>query len=445
MKYLGLAGLLLCLEAQAVQTINMQQVDVRKAHDEEVVREVKGEAPRFAVPNEMMIAPLAEKAQWEQDGDNMVWKRRVVSKNSVSLNFGFEQFRLPEGAKLEIYASDFSSHIRPFTAADNNAAEQLWTPVIYADDVMIEVTVPMAKMDEVKLELTSINQGFRTFTQKTEKAGSCNVDVACSEGDDWRNEINAVAVISTGGSTFCTGFMVNNTANDMTPYFMTANHCRVNTSRAAASLVTYWNYQASECGGSRNGRQTQFNTGAQYLASYSASDFAIVKLNQAPNPEWGVTYAGWDRSGEIASMAVAIHHPSTDEKSISFEFDPTTNTKYLKEEEVEDATHVRVTDWDVGTTEPGSSGSPLFDQNHRVIGQLHGGYASCSSQTSDWYGRIYTSWEGGGSASTRLKDHLDAAGTGAMFVDTLVPGADAPVEEPVEPPADDNGVTLSSI
>ncbi len=419
MKYLSLLGLLLCLEAQAVQTINLSQVDVRKAHDEEVVREIKGEAPRFAIPNDVTVAPAAEKATWEKVGDTMVWKRRIVSKNSVSLNFGFETFNLPEGAKLEIYASDFSSHIRPFTSADNNKAGQLWTPVIMSDDVMIEVSVPANKMDQFALELTKINQGFRTFTQTTEKSGSCNVDVVCSEGNDWQDEINSVAVISTGGSTFCTGFMVNNTSNDKTPYFMTANHCRVGNSRAAASLVTYWNYQASTCGGSRNGRLAEFNTGAEFLAANAASDFTIVKLNQAPNPEWGVTYAGWDRSGDIAEMAVAIHHPATDEKAISFENDPTTATLYLKEEEVANATHVRVTDWDVGTTEPGSSGSPLFDQNHRVIGQLHGGYASCTSQTSDWYGRIFVSWEGAGSASTRLKDHLDSAGTGDMFVDTI--------------------------
>lgn len=419
MKYLSLLSLLLCLEAQAVQKINIQQIDVRKVHDEEIARESKGEAPRFAIPREVAVAPTAEKATWEMVGDQMVWKRRVVAKNSVSLNFAFEKFNLPEGAKVEIYASDFSSSIRPFTAADNNAAQELWTPVIMSDDVTIEVTVPATKMDELKLELTKINQGFRTFTQSTEKSGSCNVDVVCSEGDDWRDEINSVAVISTGGSTFCTGFMVNNTAQDRTPFFMTANHCRVGNSRAAASLVTYWNYQANTCGGSRNGRLAQFTTGAEFLAANSDSDFTLVKLNQSPNSEWEVTYAGWDRSGENASMAVAIHHPATDEKAISFENDPTTATKYLKEEEVDDATHVRVTDWDVGTTEPGSSGSPLFDQNHRVIGQLHGGYASCTSQTSDWYGRIHVSWEGGGSASTRLSDHLDAAGTGDMFVDTI--------------------------
>jgi hypothetical protein len=80
-----------------------------------------------------------------------------------------------------------------------------------------------------------------------------------------------------------------------------------------------------------------------------------------------------------------------------------------------------VVDWDQGTTEGGSSGSPLFDPSHRVIGQLHGGYAACGNNSSDWYGRLSVSWNGGGTSSTRLRDHLDPGNTGAVTVDTLNP------------------------
>ena len=82
-----------------------------------------------------------------------------------------------------------------------------------------------------------------------------------------------------------------------------------------------------------------------------------------------------------------------------------------------DGTHVRITDWDLGTTEPGSSGSPLFDQNHRIIGQLHGGYAACGNDDSDWYGRFFTSWTGGGSPTNRLSDWLDPISTGQPALD----------------------------
>ena len=62
----------------------------------------------------------------------------------------------------------------------------------------------------------------------------------------------------------------------------------------------------------------------------------------------------------------------------------------------------------------GSSGSSLFDNEGRIIGQLYGGGAACSGTVDngllDYYGRLGVSWEGGGSSSTRLRDWLDPSG-----------------------------------
>lgn len=410
--------LLSLTQVYASETLFFTDLDIREVHQKEIARERKGEAPHFAVRRDVSVSPKSSMSNWQAEGDNWVWSQRVQAVNAVSLNFAFESFHLPVGAKLEIASTDLTQTMRPFTAQDNNAQRELWTPVILSDDVTIKLTVPADRMNELDFALTKVNQGFRTFGQSTEKAGSCNVDVACSEGDDWRNEINSVAVIGVGGRTFCTGFMVNNTRGDKDPLFMTAHHCGISSSRAA-SLVVYWNYQRSRCNGRNDARLDQFQTGAKLLASSSTSDFTIVRLNSEPRADWNVNYAGWDRSGREAITAVAIHHPNTDEKSISFEYDGTSTTSYLRDSVPGNGTHVKVADWDVGTTEPGSSGSPLFDENRRVIGQLHGGYASCTSQTADWYGRISYSWEGEGSESTRLKDHLDADNTGAETVDTI--------------------------
>jgi hypothetical protein len=57
--------------------------------------------------------------------------------------------------------------------------------------------------------------------------------------------------------------------------------------------------------------------------------------------------------------------------------------------------HWRIVDWNVGTTEPGSSGSGLWDENHRIIGQLHGGGAACGNDESDWYGAFHVSFDAG--------------------------------------------------
>ena len=197
---------------------------------------------------------------------------------------------------------------------------------------------------------------------------------------------------------------------------MTANHCRVNASNAQ-SLVVYWNYQKPYCNSGR-GRYQDFQTGSVHLASHANSDFTLVKLLSSPKEEWKISYSGWSNEDHAPVGAVGIHHPNTDEKSISFDFDETKITKYLSEAEGE-RTHLRVGNWDKGTTEPGSSGSPLFDLNRRVVGQLHGGYASCSSKTADWYGRFHYSWKGGGTPQNSLAPHLDPDQTGLEFIDTL--------------------------
>ena len=410
MKLLAVMAVLgLSFEAFAsINTSYFQPLDVKALHDIEVRSEKKGEAPRFAVPHKVSIRPT-----WEKSNAGYVWSHQITAPNAVSLNFGFSKFYLPEGAELNIFSADRSQFIRTFTSADNNAARELWTPVIMSDDVIIEVTAPQQVANKVEIELGQVGQGFRTFGQTTMKSGSCNIDVACSDSKGWENEVNAVGVISTGGSTFCTGFMVNNTRNDRTPYFMTANHCRINAG-TAPSLVVYWNYQTSKCGGPRDGKMTDFQTGSVHLASHAKSDYTIVKLNGQPKAEWNVAYAGWDASADgHDTPVVGIHHPNVDEKSISFENDNAVLASYGGQSSPGDSTHVRVIDWDKGTTEPGSSGSPLFNAHHRVIGQLHGGGAACGNDLSDYYGRLNTSWTLG------LREHLDSNKSGQMYTDTI--------------------------
>jgi hypothetical protein len=409
-------------KATRLPALSAIPVDEVAARAEDMERENAGLPPRFAIPEEVFITPSTD-GQWQElDADFQLWQLRVYSAGAMSLNFGFTNFELPKGARLSIYPADFQGlddprGVRTFDERDNEAHQELWTPVVISEDVVIELLMPTRAMNDYTLELTSINSGYRFFGEDLvqDKSGSCNIDVVCAEGDDWRSEINSVGVISTGGSTFCTGSMLNNTAEDGSPYFLTANHCGISTSNDQ-SLVVYWNFQSPTCGQHGGGTLNQFMTGSTHLASSAASDFTLVLMDDPVNPDHNVTFAGWDRSTNDPTSAVAIHHPSTDEKSISFELDPTSTTTYLQTAVPGDSSHIRITNWDMGTTEPGSSGSPLFDQNHRVVGQLHGGYASCTSATSDWYGRLSMSF-------SAISQYLDPTNSGTMAIDTFDPGA----------------------
>jgi hypothetical protein len=406
---------------ESVDRLEVSVLDRSAVALEDEERERQGLAPRYAIPNEVSVTPSMA-GTWEDIGDDTsLWRLRITSPGATSLNLGFGHYRMPEGGRLMFYAADMSYVLRPFTADDNEDHGELWTPIVTSDDAVVEVTVPTGAIPELDLEITFVNvgyQGFETLLSRT--PGSCNIDVVCPQGDAWRADIRSVSVISTGGSLFCTGFMVNNTSHDATPYFMTANHCGINSGNAA-SLVVYWNYESPICGQLGGGSLSDYQTGSYYRAAYSTSDFTLVELDSDPDPSWDVAFAGWDRSGANATSAVAIHQPDADVKCISFENHATQTTSYMGTSPPGDGTHVRVVDWDLGTTEPGSSGSPLFDQNHHVIGQLHGGNAACGNDESDWYGRFSVSWTGGGTSSTRLSDWLDPGATGESSVDALDP------------------------
>ncbi len=408
-----------------ISVVQAPQVDLVEVQHEDEIRQEQGLPPRFALPHSVFVTP-AISGTWEKLGAlTEVWRLRISSPGALSLNLGFTRYFLPPEAALFVYdANDPDNGTRGFTAADNEEHGQLWTPVVLADDIVVELSVPSRLRPDVQLALTSINIGYRFFGERrqTEKSGACNIDVVCPQGDEWREEIQSVAAISTGGNIFCSGFMVNNTAEDETPYFMTANHCGLSEFNAA-SLVVYWNFFSPNCGDQGGGSLSENQTGANFLASYAPSDFTLVRLDDPPNPNWRVTYAGWNRTEADPTSAVAIHHPSGDEKSISFEFDPTSTTSYLQDAGPGDGTHIRVADWDAGTTEQGSSGSPLLDQNHRVVGQLHGGWAACNNDLPDWYGRLSVSWSGGGTTNTSLSSWLDPLATGVETLELLNPAA----------------------
>jgi lysyl endopeptidase len=457
------------LDVNRVASILPSKLDLTHIGEEDVMRDRLGLPPRFAISEKVSITP-ANHGTWEDLGDGrMLWRLRILGREgTTSLNLGFTRFKLTPGSRLLLYSADGTQIGTPFTAADNEKHGQLWTPVILTNDLIVELTVPKKDKRTAQLEIGFINQGYRGFGTRSaadyEKSGSCNLDVECLDpGDTWREEMRAVGVISTGGSTFCTGSLVNNTANDRKMYFMTANHCGINSGNAA-SLVVYWNYQNSFCrapgsaasGQPGDGTLTQFHTGSFFRAASSPSDFTLVELDDPPVNLYNHRWAGWDRSTgtqpcSAASPCASIHHPSTDEKRITYVTTDMVSTSYSGTTSPGDGTHLWAK-WATdppgpytvpGVTEPGSSGSPLYNSAGRFVGQLHGGPSSCGAtgnSLSDYYGRFSVSWTGGGTNSTRLSNWLDPGNTGAVAID----GLDV-FTGPCTPPLAPTGVTATAV
>lgn len=417
------------------------ELDKKSLQKQDLIRESNNLPYRFSIEAE----GVDKKGQWQIQGDTAIWRLTVSSKTAESFSFGLKNVFLPQQAKLYFYTNDYKNLVGPYTHKDNKKHKQLWSPVMESNEVTVEINVPVKFQSLLSFDLASISQGYRGIkSDDLAKSGSCNNDVVCSEADAWINEIRSVAryTIEKDGSTFlCTGTLMNNTNDDLKPYFLTAGHCGVDET-TDASIIIYWNYETSSCGGTPDGSLNQFQNGTTYLAGTGnsgvvGSDFVIVELDSTPDSSFNVYWSGWDRSAAAPSSGVGIHHPAGDEKRISFDNDPLLLTGYGENTEDTSNTHMRVGAWDDGTTEGGSSGSGLWNSEHRLVGTLSGGAASCQAQTApDWYGRLSVHWEGNGTGG-KAKDWLDPVSTGAMTLDGRY-GCEAPTVTISSSPASAN-------
>ncbi|MCE3296324.1 MAG: hypothetical protein K0R65_2038 [Crocinitomicaceae bacterium] len=378
---------------------------------------------QYGKPHDVSINFFQEANKRVLPNGNNLYQFFIESPTAVSLNLTFSKFRLEQGTVMYLFNEDKTRYIGAYTSLNNNAAEKLGTELLYSKKIYIEVQEPAANQGKSKLEIGRVIHGFINLDEFVEKslndAGDCNIDVNCPQGSGWEIPRNGVAMLVNGGGGFCTGSMVNNTAGTTTPYFLTANHC--------GSDPTDWIFRfrwespeaSADCGTnapSVNGPTNMNINGGVTRANYAPSDFHLIELNSLPNPAWEVTYNGWDRTDIPALSGAGIHHPSGDIKKITISSDTYVSEAYFGQEE----NHWHV-EWSDGVTEGGSSGSPIFNQFRRVVGQLHGGASYCGGDDlSDSYGKFFSSWTGGGSSSTRLSDWLDPQNTGVEAIDANV-------------------------
>lgn len=366
---------------------------------------------------------------WDKDTKSGLesWKYQINTE-AASLNFGFSEFVLPPSAKLLICDSS-NKNCQEFLPRSTDLHHlEMWTPILKGNVANFTLTLDSAEKNLLKFRINTVNKGFKRESRSATNSG-CLIDVLCTEDfpqiEDWSREIRSVGMISIEGTRLCTGVLLNNVRQDFTPYFLTARHCGIN-SQNAESVVVHWNFENSVCrfGQDSNteegdGKLMTFNSGATLLAQLQRSDFTLLQLNEDVVPEAEAFFAGWSAIDVAPKDVTTIHHANTEEKRITFGNGDTEITRHFGFEENPELDHIRVLDWDISSTSGGSSGGPLFDANHRVVGQLHGGLAACENEESDWFGRFYTSWEGDSIPERQLKHWLDPDDTGISEIDGI--------------------------
>ncbi|WP_109437919.1 MULTISPECIES: GEVED domain-containing protein [Aquimarina] len=418
-------------KSRQIPSVTLPGLDIAKLLKEDELESSKDVPMRFAYPHETNLNPNNSGKWYTNSKGDRYWLIEIESKGALSLNLTFSSFQIPEGAKLFIYNEDKSDVRGAFTSANNKNSKRLGLAPVKGDKLIVEYFQPARIKGLPDLNISTVAHDYRGIMGMAKafgSSGSCNNNVVCSEGDPWRDQIRSVALVILGnGTRWCSGSLINNTANNETPYFLTANHCTAG--RDVTNWVFVFNYESPGCSSS-DGSTSQSISGSQMMDSGSGSDYALLRLSSTPPSSYNVYYSGWDATGSIPTQTTGIHHPAGDVKKISFDSDPSSISGYLGGQ---GTSHWQVTDWNDGTTEGGSSGSALFDQNKRIVGQLHGGYAACGNDRGDWYGRLSVTYP-------NICQWL-APGCTTKIVNGFNPGSGGDTQAPSAP----SGLTASNV
>ncbi len=322
----------------------------------------------------------------------------VTSPGAAAVRVALRVAAAPSGLEVRFAGTTANATVfGPYAAAQIVRASTglYWSPVLAGETAVVELHANAATpIEGVVLDLPKVshqmvaNADLRSLTPKDAKAigssGSCNIDVACvvPVSQAVLNAAKSVARLSfvadDGFSYLCTGTLVNDSSTSFTPYLFTANHC-LDSAAAARTLNSFWFYDAVACNDRNLPPFVQLAGGASLLARSQDSDWSLLRLLETP--PFGVIFSAW-RAEPIPQGAVVstIHHPAGDLKKWSQ--GSLTGFGFIGDSGV--AGNFNEVTWSAGTTEGGSSGSPLLtflagQGFYELRGGLFGGGASCTT------------------------------------------------------------------
>ncbi|MCU1306758.1 MAG: hypothetical protein JWN45_1453 [Acidobacteriaceae bacterium] len=357
-----------------------------KPYIEEDERQIRNGERRIrgGVMRQVKISPDKDGEWIEVEPGTRVWRLEIVSPEARGLRLHLANVVLGSGSQLFIHDGNASNATDVYQSPNVPRSREIFSSPTRAESITIElVRQGEAQTSGGTLEIVGVGHLYRGVSDPTTivPAGACNLDASCyPDWDHTGDSVGRTNYVSGQYVYYCSGALINNNSGDFSPLFLTAAHCGID-STTAASLNILWKYKTISCNGPENyGPSTN---GANFLATSAGSDSTLLEITGSL--PLGLTWAGWSiATPNVGDAITGIHHPETSYRRISFG-----NT--IADNPSQPQFHaVRFTG---GTVEPGSSGSPLFNDKHEIIGQLYGGNASCGTPSGEViYGKLATSY-----------------------------------------------------
>lgn len=380
----------------------------------------KGENKKFIFGENIQTNISLADCKWFYIAKERVCSIKIESEGAKSLNIKLTNFHLSPTAEMFLYDEKGFMKAGPITAKENNAEEIFLSDIFPGNKLFIDIK-EIAGGEKSNFIISRITYGLKDIYQNVfnaPTAGKCEQNITCFLGG-WHDEAKSAIRLLISGNTLCSACLINNTAEDGTPYVLTANHCVSGIPHIEHDISFVFFYRSKFCDSTIPlNNYTTYNQ-AYVRAKYYKSDFALLEMRQKPVGE-KYYYAGWSRDTGQGSFAACIHFPEGDLMKYSESVLPVVDTAYGTTLNRKTMYWIRWTG--KGVTENGSSGGAIFNSSKQIIGELYDGPSYCGAkgnEKSDYFGGIYASWNGGGEVANSLKYWLDPLHTNASALNGM--------------------------